>query len=1028
MLSIFWRCLFFCLGVLVALSGCDCGETRGREPTILKTNLAADRLVIPASQETASFQLFAEGIRAADIQNIQIIEDEHNVFTLLKSPQTPLSLQPGKERGVQITIQFAPKHNNTIYKARIAISSNNSSNVDSEGRFYVELAYSPGFPDPVLCRERLDFGALERGASKTLTCQVKNRGDAAWKVSSIRYESEKGDEVFRIEDVSAPFAIEPGETREFKVSYSPKTYPPKESQGVFVFESNLETSDDSQKLRLRVVGTIKVPLVELIPVYPPCSGNESCQNIDVRLSCVKDASGQGYCRHRADALPVLKFPLTSKGKTTIRTFLLRSTGDLPLVVESVAFRSASSQDFSLRRTGLGLPLTLEPGQEKELSVVYAPSDEVEDKGTLEVKSNAANVPVAPVLVEADSRGCNLEVFPQKITFAGAGKRKITLLNAGNEDCLFQKAFLRSRQSAPFSLIPAPAENQVIRPNESLSFLVGFVPSDKHEQVDVLVIESNDPKESSISVALRGKSLSEDACSLRLSTKILLFPQTAVGKSAQQSLEIVNDGWGECGLISLDVKGTRPAHANAFTFVAPVSFPTTLKTGSVLSVQVTYTPPQDSGFEGVLTLKDRNDVDYTVQLVGTSGSACLEILPAHLDFGSTKVGCSSPTRDVDVYHSGVYGCMAPITISKINFSSTTSPEFRIVKQPVVPLALNRSKSFRIELSYKAKDLGKDTGVVKIHTNIPNQSPFQIPLAGQGIGLDEQTDVFTQFEKPVVDILFVVDDSGSMLLYHRNLVKNFVAFSNWAAQLKVDFHLGVVTTDVKTCPGHPCTVGRPPGCLRGSIKFFVPSTPDFVKLFANNANVGVSGSDTERGLEAIYRALTPPRTMDPKCNLGFYRKDATLSLVIVSDEIDQSPKPVDFYIRFLSSLKGARNPERVRFSAIALGEVKNGVCSVACRYHQVTKAFGGVYQHIMQFDWLATLTTIAESSFTYRSQFYLSRVPDPKTIIVKVDGVVQKPDPIVGWVYESASNRVVFSKQAIPARNATIQISYKSICLP
>ncbi|MBK05972.1 MAG: hypothetical protein CL932_14460, partial [Deltaproteobacteria bacterium] len=290
MLSIFWRCLFFCLGVLVALSGCDCGETRGREPTILKTNLAADRLVIPASQETASFQLFAEGIRAADIQNIQIIEDEHNVFTLLKSPQTPLSLQPGKERGVQITIQFAPKHNNTIYKARIAISSNNSSNVDSEGRFYVELAYSPGFPDPVLCRERLDFGALERGASKTLTCQVKNRGDAAWKVSSIRYESEKGDEVFRIEDVSAPFAIEPGETREFKVSYSPKTYPPKESQGVFVFESNLETSDDSQKLRLRVVGTIKVPLVELIPVYPPCSGNESCQNIDVRLSCVKDAS------------------------------------------------------------------------------------------------------------------------------------------------------------------------------------------------------------------------------------------------------------------------------------------------------------------------------------------------------------------------------------------------------------------------------------------------------------------------------------------------------------------------------------------------------------------------------------------------------------------------------------------------------------------------------------------------------------------------------------------------------------------
>lgn len=215
---------------------------------------------------------------------------------------------------------------------------------------------------------------------------------------------------------------------------------------------------------------------------------------------------------------------------------------------------------------------------------------------------------------------------------------------------------------------------------------------------------------------------------------------------------------------------------------------------------------------------------------------------------------------------------------------------------------------------------------------------------------------------------------------------------------------------------------------------PQTPNPVATFQRNVRVGTRGSASEKGLEAAYRALTPPAATG--CNRGFYRAQASLSMIFVSDETDQSPQSVQFYVSFFKSMKGFRNLDLMRASVV-VGPPPNGCrgsgsgsgfAASAPRYWQVAQELKGSQQSLCTQNWASTLNNLAAISFGYRSEFYLSRQADPKTLVVKVNGSVIPEDAQDGWAYESTSNAIHFSKTKLPAPGATIQVEYKAICLP
>lgn len=169
---------------------------------------------------------------------------------------------------------------------------------------------------------------------------------------------------------------------------------------------------------------------------------------------------------------------------------------------------------------------------------------------------------------------------------------------------------------------------------------------------------------------------------------------------------------------------------------------------------------------------------------------------------------------------------------------------------------------------------------------------------------------QLERPVpgavkTDILFVVDDSGSMAAEQANLATSFDAFIQAlaASAVKDDFQIGVTTTSVDfprydRGSSGPFTVvknytsgpanGTPfaAGALVGAPghKILPASSPTLVADFKANVNVGTDGSSKEQGLRAALLAVTD-RIADGT-NAGFLRPGARLAVIIVTDEDDCS----------------------------------------------------------------------------------------------------------------------------------------------
>ena len=168
---------------------------------------------------------------------------------------------------------------------------------------------------------------------------------------------------------------------------------------------------------------------------------------------------------------------------------------------------------------------------------------------------------------------------------------------------------------------------------------------------------------------------------------------------------------------------------------------------------------------------------------------------------------------------------------------------------------------------------------------------------------------------VDILFLVDDSGSMADKQQNLKDNFPNFINVLNTIQgglPDVHIGVVTSDMGTkgeedaSPGTGVgTVGQG-GCANtgkdgklqlgqatGVTGTFISDikltdgsrqknyTGDLSMTFGQMATVGATGCGFEQHLAAMRRALD-----NNPSNAGFLRADAFLAVVILADEDDCS----------------------------------------------------------------------------------------------------------------------------------------------
>lgn len=219
-------------------------------------------------------------------------------------------------------------------------------------------------------------------------------------------------------------------------------------------------------------------------------------------------------------------------------------------------------------------------------------------------------------------------------------------------------------------------------------------------------------------------------------------------------------------------------------------------------------------------------------------------------------------------------------------------------------------------------------------------------------DDIVDVFEQKEAAQVDILWVIDNSESMAAEQSKIAGRFADFFRQLIVSRVDYHIGVITTDpAERGVLRPYEGTAVPGCdpdagCRWLTNQVDCANPDVVTTGLNDAEIdallldecraqavfrelitaGIDGSSFEEGFTVAAMALGAdvidaasglPTGQVPPENQGFFRPNASLYIVFVSDEDEgakQDGSPVYYYYRLFESLKTAGNENLVSVSAI------------------------------------------------------------------------------------------------------------------
>ncbi len=304
---------------------------------------------------------------------------------------------------------------------------------------------------------------------------------------------------------------------------------------------------------------------------------------------------------------------------------------------------------------------------------------------------------------------------------------------------------------------------------------------------------------------------------------------------------------------------------------------------------------------------------------------------------------------------------------------------------------------------------------------------------------------------IDILWVIDNSGSMENSQANIANNFRSFIEKFQQKNYDFQIGVTTTDAYTAYysnnnnlsklRSGAQIGEFPTVYSDSgVTLITRDTPNIEATFLTNIKQGIFGNGDERAFMSMQHTLQNP------LNAAFKRPGSYLAIIIVSDEEDFShndisgyypsenyndPKmyPVQNYVNFLDAL--TESTSTVRNYSVSSIYIPDAACltqlqagfakKISTRYPKLSELTGGVKASLCG-NFADSLQLISDTVLDLASVFPLGREPIAETILVTVNGTVVPQNATNGWTYDSATNSISFRGAAVPPADANISITF------
>lgn len=286
------------------------------------------------------------------------------------------------------------------------------------------------------------------------------------------------------------------------------------------------------------------------------------------------------------------------------------------------------------------------------------------------------------------------------------------------------------------------------------------------------------------------------------------------------------------------------------------------------------------------------------------------------------------------------------------------------------------------------VGHDEFIIEVEVEVPGD-----PIGQQWV------DSFVQpGAVDGVDILWVIDTSGSMFVYQARLLDGIEAMLN--ALPPSDWRLAMISND--------------PESASNENQF--PLVPGDDIEDAEDMFDAMRVGHWEAGFDATYEYVS-----NNSYSSTWMRNDAALLVVFVSDEEDQSRN----HFRNVSDFTAWYDLLRlgpVYLSSIVSQEASVSVCNTAPppsnvgdRYMEATNVFNGVIVDICADDWSPGVAD-ASQQVDPHEWYELAYEPIEDSIRVFIDHI-----PNNDWIYQASDNTVYFT--TIPDAGAWVEIAYR-----
>jgi hypothetical protein len=325
---------------------------------------------------------------------------------------------------------------------------------------------------------------------------------------------------------------------------------------------------------------------------------------------------------------------------------------------------------------------------------------------------------------------------------------------------------------------------------------------------------------------------------------------------------------------------------------------------------------------------------------------------------------------------------------------------------------------------------------ILADLSNSTGFSDPLSTH----ENECELYMVATQPVADIIWVVDDSGSMDAERASVKNNAVTFFNRALAYGLDFRMGVVNVGVEN-NGVFCT-----GQDESNNYFLTPG--DLTKFeqcieepWGSFAQEYGSEYGITQGYNAIYNHL--PREEN---NPSRIREEASLVIIYVSDERAEELQTSSTTLWGAGCGETGSGLEYI--DPVCLGNQINPTiqlltqengkshaiigpppdnCSTATHvgqgYLEITQHFGGQVGSVCQTDLGPTLQIIIEDIVASSSPVVLHHVPISLSIAASKDGLALNRSRNDGFDYRASANTIVFIQQTFdPAFPSEVIVSY------